>query len=501
MEIFVKKGDILASEADLLVVGAYEGGDWDNDFMSRLNTLLGGKFKKLAQAQDFTGRVGQSLLFPAPDKMSVEYVFVVGLGKAGHSLKNTAREAAGNVVQTAKKLGLATVALEMFGEDDEVHFHARSFAQAISEALLLADYTFETYKKKSKKSSLKEVTIVAENGRDANTAEKGVKEAISTIKGVILARDLVNTPAKDMTPTRLAEAAQDIAKSSRGAVRVRVYDREQCEKKNMGSYLAVAQGSEEEPKFIHLIYKPKKVKKKIALVGKGITFDSGGLSLKAASHMETMKCDMAGAAAILGVFASLSALRPQLEIHGIIAATENLPSGRAIKPGDVVRASNGKSIEILNTDAEGRLTLADALHYAAKQKPDYIIDLATLTGACMVALGEEIAGVMSNNPKFANQVLNASAEAGEKMWELPLEKRYRKLLESDVADLRNIATTSYGGSLTAGLFLQEFVPEGTPWVHIDIAGPAFAERPIASYLGKGGTGFGVRTLVNLLGSL
>ena len=213
--------------------------------------------------------------------------------------------------------------------------------------------------------------------------------------------------------------------------------------------------------------------------------------------MMTMNCDMARAAAVLGFFSALAQLRPRVEVHGIVAATENMPSGKAIRPGDVVKASNGKTIEILNTDAEGRLTLADALTYAKKLEPTALVDLATLTGACVVALGEEITGLMSNNDNLAGSILGAAHRAGEKMWRMPLEKRYRSLVESDIADLRNIATTRYGGSLTAGLFLEEFV-DGLPWAHLDIAGPAFAEKPMASYIGKGGTGHGVRTLVELV---
>ncbi|MFH1712382.1 MAG: leucyl aminopeptidase [Patescibacteria group bacterium] len=498
MEIIVKKGDILSSEADLLVIGAYEGGNWDNEFMIRVDQMLGGKFSKLAKAQEFVGKVGQSLLFPAPDAVPVDYVLIVGLGKEGEELLNAAREAAGNAVLTAKKLGLATLAIEMFGEDDEEYFKAKLFGSAIGDALLLSDYRFDNYKNTKHKSTIKQVTIVAENGRDAIAVQRGIEESLAVVQGVKLARDLVNTPAKDMTPTALAETALDIGRTSHGQIKVKVLDREACEKKRMGAYLAVAQGSEEDPKFIHLIYKPKTSKKTIAVIGKGVTFDSGGLSIKPAANMESMKCDMAGSAAVLGLFTILPLLQPNIEVHGIIAATENLPSGRAIRPGDIVTSSSGKSIEILNTDAEGRLTLADALYYAGKQKPDYVIDLATLTGACMVALGEEIAGIMSNHAKFANHILNSAVEGGERMWEMPLEKKYRNLLESDVADIRNIATSSYGGTLTAALFLQEFVPENMPWAHIDIAGPAYAEKPISSYIGKGGTGFGVRTLINLI---
>jgi leucyl aminopeptidase len=301
-----------------------------------------------------------------------------------------------------------------------------------------------------------------------------------------------------MTPVHLAEAATQVALASNGLVKVKILDRAECAKLKMGAFLAVAQGADHEPKFIHLTYtSPRPTKKVLAVVGKGVTFDSGGLSIKPADAMMTMKCDMAGAAAVIGFFATLARLKPRVNIHGVIAATENMVSGKAIRPGDIVHAANGKSIEILNTDAEGRLTLADAMTYVLKEKPDAMIDLATLTGACLVALGEEITGLMTNDKVLGKQVLDAALKAGEKMWELPLEPRYRDLINSDIADLRNIATSRYGGSLTAGLFLQEFV-ENTPWVHLDIAGPAYAERPMSSYLGKGGTGHGVRTLVEFV---
>jgi leucyl aminopeptidase len=503
MQITAQKGDILTAEANLLAVGVYQKENWENDFVERLNDLLGGKFKKLARMQDFEGKIGQSILFSAPKELKVEYILVLGLGNADDLSLDGIREATGVAVQRAKSLGQSKVALELFGEDEgNSKFNARKNAKAIAEAAILADYRFTAYKKPKRTTEIKELFIVAEDGRDARSAQLGINAAHIVADGVTVARDLVNTPANNMSPTRLAETAENIAKMSGGNVKVKILNKEQCEKKKMGAYLAVAQGSDEEPKFIHLTYRPEgKIKKKIALVGKGVTFDSGGLSLKSSEGMMTMKCDMAGAATVLGVFATLARIQPKAEIHGIVAATENMPSGKAIRPGDVVRASNGKTIEILNTDAEGRLTLADGLHYACKLDPDYIIDLATLTGACVVALGEEISGIMGNDPKFVNQLITSSTEVGEKLWEMPLEKRYRSLIESDIADVRNIAKSRYGGSLTAGLFLQEFVEEGRIWAHLDIAGPAFAEKPMSSYIQKGASGFGVRTLVNFLESI
>jgi leucyl aminopeptidase len=270
-------------------------------------------------------------------------------------------------------------------------------------------------------------------------------------------------------------------------------------RQGMNCILAVSQGSSQKPALIVLEYRGAKGKPPIALVGKGVTFDSGGLSLKPADAMVTMKCDMAGAASVLGVFSVIEQIAPKVEVHGIFAPIENMISGKAIRPGDILQSLNKKTVEVLNTDAEGRLTVMDMLTYALKLKPQAIIDLATLTGACVVALGEEITGVMSNDARLAQAVLTSASEAGEKMWELPLEKSYQKLLKSNTADIQNIGG-KWGGALTAGLFLQEFVDPKTPWAHLDIAGPAFAERDINAYTKKGGTGHGVRTLLRYLQS-
>jgi len=490
MNITSQKGDILKTEAEVRVVGIYEGEDWENSFIQRLGEETGGKLQINAKKKDFTGNAGQILSFPD--------LLIVGLGKS-ETLSTALREITGSVYSQLQSLPVTHVAFELFGEDDE-SFDPNQTAQLMTEALLLASYQFDTYKKPKQKNILEEIILIAEDGKDAIKAEKGIKKAKQIIDGVTVARDLVNTPAQDMNPIRLAQTAEHIAKLG-SHIRVRVYNREQIEKKNMNAFLAVAQGSDVEPRLIHLTYKPEKAKKSIAIVGKGITFDSGGLSLKPADSMQSMKCDMAGAASVLGLFVVLAKLEPNIEVHGIIAATENMPSGKAMRPGDVVRAANKKTIEILNTDAEGRLTLADALVYAQKQKVDTVIDLATLTGACVVALGEEIAGVMSNNSDLAHKLIESATVVGEELWELPLFGRYAKLVESDIADLRNIATSRYGGTLTAGLFLKEFIEEGQKWAHIDIAGPAYAERPLSSYLGKGATGYGVRTLVKWVESL
>jgi leucyl aminopeptidase len=299
-----------------------------------------------------------------------------------------------------------------------------------------------------------------------------------------------------VTPTFLARRATEIAKE--GGLELRVLDRAECARMGMGAFVGVAQGSEEPPKFIHLTYRPgRRARRRVVVIGKGITFDSGGLDLKTADGMLRMKDDMAGAAAVLGIFHALPRLKPPVEVHGLIAATENMPSGTAQRPGDIVRALNGLSIEIGNTDAEGRLTLADALAYAAKHvKPDEMIDMATLTGAVVIALGQGVSGMMASDDGLAGRMLAAADAAGERMWRLPLHEEYKDGLKSEVADLNNISSQRGAGAIVAGLFMREFTA-GVPWAHLDIAGTAFTERELP--LGpKGATGVGVRTLLAYL---
>jgi leucyl aminopeptidase len=368
-------------------------------------------------------------------------------------------------------------------------------AQALTEGWLLASYAFNRYKKKERKKTVFACLLLKDplwKKQVKDGSERGGLFAAASM----LARDLVNTPAMHVTPKDLADAARAIAKEHR-LVSVKIHEESALRRMKAGGILAVGQGSEHPPVLVHLVYKPKrKAKKKIALIGKGLTFDSGGLSLKPADAMVNMKCDMAGAATVLGVFSILEVLQVPHEVHGFFAACENMPSGHAIRPGDIVKMMNGTTVEIANTDAEGRITLADTLTYAKRYAPDVMVDFATLTGACLVALGEEVAGILSTSPVWKKHFLAAAKTVGEKMWELPLEQKYKKLLESDTADLRNLGN-KYGGVLTAGLFLEHFVGK-TPWIHADIAGPAFAEKAFEPYIAKGGTGFGVRSCLQFL---
>jgi len=327
--------------------------------------------------------------------------------------------------------------------------------------------------------------------------KRSIDIAETGVAGVFLARDLVNEPPSIATARFLGEQAEQHCRG-RG-LSAEVWDKRKIRAMKMAGLLAVNRGSHEEPRFIKLHYKPAdKAKKKVILIGKGITFDSGGLSLKPSKSMETMKLDMAGGAAVIASMSCLPKLGLDVEVTGYVPTTDNLPGHNAQKPGDIIRYRNGKTIEVLNTDAEGRLILADALALGVEQKPDCMINLATLTGACMVALGTQVGGLFSNDQSLADALLGSAAEAGEKLWQLPLVKEYKEMIKSSVADMKNIGGT-HGGAITAALILQEFVGQ-VPWAHLDIAGPAFAESDNA-FGPKGGTGFGVRTLLKFLSAL
>lgn len=334
-----------------------------------------------------------------------------------------------------------------------------------------------------KKDRVDEITF-------AKFSENDVKEGIIFGEAMKFTRDLANEPAQNATPTRLAEVAKNI-----DGIETKIYEKNECERMGMGAFLAVGQGSAQPPKFIHMKYTGKNPKKRIAIIGKGICFDSGGLDIKPASSMLTMKDDMSGAACVLGVMSALSKLQPDIEVHGLIAACENMPSGTSYKPGDILTAKNGKTIEVDNTDAEGRLTLADALCYASELNVDEVIDIATLTGAVVVALGTFVTGIMGNDDDLIKRIIKTAEESGEKYWQLPMYKEYFNSLKSDIADMKNTGSRM-GGASAAGVFLQEFV-DGPKWAHIDIAGTAYLEKPQKEFV-AGATGAGVRTLLNYI---
>lgn len=505
MKIKYADKKLTSIKSDVLVF-AYDAKDGE-PAESLLTRFSGKLLKQYKKQQEFTKDPGKALsTVSSKDPVQYCYTEVVATAQA---TEGTPADAAPNAarVKAFRNFGARARTQAERVQATSVAFYTDESltgeeAQAWFEGFILCGYRYNQYKSKAHKVTVTTVTAHVTPAQK-QAVQKAFIRASQVAEGIILARNLVNTPAHDMTPSKLAETAHQIAAQSEDRVQVTVLDETECEELGMHSYLAVAKGSQEPPKFIHLVYKPvEATEKRVAVIGKGVTFDSGGLSLKPANSMETMKCDMAGAATVLGLFSTLSKLNVPVEVHGIIAATENMPSGQAIRPGDIVKASNGVTIEILNTDAEGRLTLADALVYAEKYEPQAIIDLATLTGACVVALGEEIAAMYANNDKLAESLLASSAQGGEELWRMPLYGAYDKLIESKYADIRNTSTAAgYGGSITAAMFLQRFVKKDRPWAHLDIAGPAYAEKPLNAYTLYGATGYGVATLVNYLQNL
>ena len=461
MEIKVSQ-NVKDTPVEVLVINKFEGEKTSEELA---NTYAVDK-------DHFEGKFGQTYLLHTLGKIPADKILIIGFGKKEEFDHNKMHEA---VAKSIKKLQQIKAKKAAFDFDVNV-----DYGKSAAIGAMIADYAYDKYKSE-KAHHLDEITF-------ARFSENDLNEGIIFGEAMKFTRDLANTPAQIATPTKLSEIAKELE-----GIETKVFDKEEIARMGMGAYLAVGQGSVQPPKFIHMKYTGKNVKKKIALIGKGICFDSGGLDIKPASSMLTMKDDMSGAACILGVMRALSKLKPDMEVHGIIAACENMPSGSSYKPGDILTAKNGKTIEIDNTDAEGRLTLADALCYACELGVDEVIDIATLTGACMVALGTVASGIMGNDEEMINRVIETAKESGETFWQLPMFKEYFDSLRSDIADMKNTGSRN-GGASAAGLFLQQFVKD-TKWCHIDIAGTAYIEKPQKEFI-AGATGAGVRTLLN-----
>ncbi len=434
----------------------------------------------------FEAKLGQTYLMSPGQGSPVS--IAIGLGDKSKFDLDALRKSGAAFIRASKNY--TTVAIEIDLVEDD--FGPQGFYQALGEGVLLGSYSFDTYRSNSQDNKVEKVFI-------KKAPQQALQKAELIAEAVYLARDLVNEPAGKLSPSHFAEIAQGLANE---VLEVQVWDEQTIKDEKLGGVLAVSRGSFEPPRLIKMEYKPPTdiaSVPSVVLVGKGITFDSGGLSLKSAEGMMTMKTDMSGGAAVVGAMSALAKLSLPVHVIAIVPVTENMPGGRATKPGDVFRARNGKTIEVLNTDAEGRLILADGLSLASEINPDAIIDLATLTGACVVALGREIAGVMGNNQSLVDQILKAAHSTGEACWQLPLPSQYRKHIESEIADMKNIgASGGQAGTLSAALLLEEFVGE-QPWAHLDIAGPARSDNN-EGYWTKGGSGFGVRLLIDLFES-
>lgn len=492
MLVHASTKDPLKLKTHAIVIGCFQDGD--NELFAMYDAALGGFLRKLVSSREFEGKPDSCRLVHTLGKLPAERILLVGLGKKAGLDDNRLRQAAGTALQALRSAHIPefTIALHLVSD-------SKGALKAVCEGALLGSYSFDEYKTKGtdERFHFTGMNVLLPKGANLKTAESVLDKATALWSGVRLARDLVSHPGNIATTGYLAAAARSIAK--RHSLTCKVLERDDLVKLGMNALLAVGKGSAEPPRMIIIEYHGSgKKKKPVVLVGKGITFDSGGISIKPGAGMEEMKTDMAGAAAVLGTIEAAAGLGLPVNIVGIIPAAENMPDGLAYRPGDVLTSMSGQTIEITNTDAEGRLILCDALHYGStRYKPAEMIDLATLTGACVVALGHEASGLMANNQLLADSLVKAGESTGERVWQLPLWDEYGQILKSDIADFKNAGSRD-GGSITAGWFLKQFVGD-TNWAHLDIAGTAWTDKP-RPCSPKGASGVGVRLLIEFLES-
>lgn len=492
LNITVRRVDPLRQKTPCLVCGVREG-KFKTATLQQLDQLLDGALQRAKKDGEFTGRSGQTLLLRGEKSMPAQRVLLVGLGKEKEISLEASRQAVANALNLLRKAKIGAMALDL-GSFAPGRSATELLGQAITEGLLLANYQFDRYQTDDNNRTvpLQVAVLLVGKGMENPTAA-GVSRAVAICQGVCSARDLVNEPGNVKSPAYLAAEAARIAGET--GLECRILDRTELEAEGCGALLGVAQGSSREPRLVVLQHKGGPAEgAPIALVGKGVVFDAGGISLKPAEKMDEMKMDMAGAAAVLGALQAAALLNLPLNLVGVLPVVENLPSGTAYRPGDILTSLSGKTIEVLNTDAEGRLILADALTYVARFKPRLTIDLATLTGACIIALGHHCAAVLGDDG-LARQLIKAGEASGERVWQLPLWDDYAKQIKSSVADIKNTGGRP-AGTITAAAFLQSFAKDQT-WAHLDIAGTAWADEA-KHYLPKGGTGFGVRLLIEFL---
>ena len=486
----LKSIDLKKVKTETLIIPVCEDRDIHDD--KTVSSLIT-KAKKL---KEFKGDMGEEVVFYTPPEIKADRVIFMGLGKLEKLNAESLRAFAGKAVKKCINMKLTEVLIGC-PSAKKIKMEMPLPLEAIIEGAYLGNHLFDKYKDEKKYSSLKKIFFLVKP--DVAKSSGKILKSITTIcEGTIFARDLINTPSNDKKPEQFTKIITDTAKKEN--LKVKIFDEKELKRKKFGTILSVAAGSESKPRMIVLEYNPKGAKKTVALVGKGVTFDSGGINLKPTGSLEEMKSDMSGAAAVAATLIALAKLKPKTKVIGIIPVVENMPSGNASRPGDIVKSYSGKTVEILNTDAEGRLILIDAISYVVKKyKPETLIDIATLTGACVVALGEKIAGVFSSDDELAQSIISSGEKTYERCWHMPLPDDYKEDLKSDFADLKNIAGSRWGGAITAALFLSEFVGD-TRWAHIDIAGPSYMKKGNA-YCGVGGTGFGVRLFCDLLEKL
>ncbi len=492
MEIKVDKGKAEKYPCELLLLFSFESPEKLEGAIREVDQEWKGFISTLMKQGDIKGELFECRLFYTHGALPAKRVLLTGLGKKEDFDLEKCRGAASRAGQYIRDAGIKQFVFPIAKSD---RFSEGELSESFVTGLLLGLYQFNEFKtlERDKIKEIGEVILVGEKEEETELIREGVKTGEIISEAVCMARDLVNGPSNQVTPTRLAQRAREIAKDY--GMEIQVFDVSEAEAMGMGAFVAVAKGSQEPGKFIVLECNKGKGLETIALVGKGITFDSGGISIKPSENMERMKDDMSGAAAVLGTMQVAYQLRLPFHLVGIMPATENLPSGKAYKPGDILKTLSGQTVEVISTDAEGRLILSDALTYGLRYQPKAIVDLATLTGACVIALGNDIIGLFGNDESLLKRIEEASGKTGERVWRMPLPDEYSDHLKSDAADFRNVGTRA-GGAIIGGIFLSKFV-EKIPWVHLDIAGPASIDKD-RPYVPRGGTGVGIRLLVQLL---
>ena len=501
MKLSSKQSTLRQMKADAVAVFISEDKKLFQDELQELRKIFGKRIDSFVELENFKGKNDQVVLFHTEKKIASPRLYIAGLGEQKHLSLEQFRRSAANVSKAAQKANIKHVAFQLFHTQELENgnkFSIQDIASATAEGAYLSLYKFDKYftEKKDDKKNIQEITIFDSNRTTFRDLQKKLKEVQIICEGTTLTRNLSNAPSNEIYPETLAQAAKQSAE--RVGYKATIWDKKRIEKEGFGGLLAVNSGSAREPRFIILEHNSNKKLDTIVLIGKGITFDSGGISLKPSNGMSEMKMDMSGAAAVIGTIETAARLKLPIHLVGLIPATENLPSGSAMKPGDIIKHYGGKTSEVDNTDAEGRLILADAIAYASNFKPKIVIDLATLTGACVVALGQHATGMFGNDDELMTKLKKAGEKTFERVWQLPLYDEYEKQIKSDVADVKNIGG-KWAGAITAALFLKKFLPEDKElkWVHLDIAGTAILEEALP-YSPKGGSGVGVRLLIEFL---
>ena len=486
----LKTVDLKKTKTETLVIPVCE------DTQIHDNSAIVSIINKAKKLKEFKGDKNDEVILFSPLEIKVERVILLGLGKLKKIDLETLRSVAGKTVKKCIKKNLSQVLIAV-PSDKKIKIEMSQVLTPLLEGAFLGNHIFDRYKKDKKLKVLKAINFLVEP-HTAKAFRKLPLQVETACKGTVLAREWVNIPSNDKRPEQFARSITMQARKAN--LKVNVLTEKELKQKKFGALLAVAKGSRSKPCMVTLEYKPKNFKTTVVLVGKGVTFDSGGINLKPTGSLDTMKMDMGGAATVAAALIATAGLKPRIRVIGVLPIVENMPSGDASRPGDIVKSFSGKTIEIGNTDAEGRLILADAMSYAVKKyKPQVLIDIATLTGACVVALGENIAGLFSFDDDLAEMIIKSGEKLYERCWQLPMPEDYKELLKSDFADINNIGKTRWGGAITAALFLSEFVSD-TRWAHVDIAGPAYIKKENA-YCPAGGTGFGVRLICDVLKKL